>query len=166
MKVLGALVLLLSGCSNSSGDPEVAPGRALYDANCSSCHGKTAEGDGPMASSLPVQPPRLMDHLGHHTDAQLVQLIRGGVPPAMPPSSVTENEVQLIVDYVWTLVPEAEIAALRAEHEHIEAEGDSAMNSMAGMPAMPGMTPDSTFDQPAVPAEKLDVGVTRPANAD
>jgi mono/diheme cytochrome c family protein len=129
-------------CSASSDEPpEIAEGRALFEANCMPCHGEGARGDGPMASALPVQPPSILDHLGHHTKAQLARLVIGGIPPAMPPQPVTPEQVQLIVDYAWTLVPESEVAALRAMQEQMETMGDSVMAGVPGMAgtAMPGM---------------------------
>ena len=36
-----------------------ARGRAAFNLYCSSCHGKTARGDGPVAYSLKVSPPDL-----------------------------------------------------------------------------------------------------------
>jgi mono/diheme cytochrome c family protein len=128
-------LLLASGCARESGDPAVAEGRALYEANCASCHGENALGDGTLASTLPVPPPGLMAHLGHHTEAQLVQIIKNGLPPAMPPTSLPDEEIALIVDYVWTLVPEADVADLRAMQQQMEAmdaPGGEAMPGMSG----------------------------------
>jgi mono/diheme cytochrome c family protein len=140
-----AALLVLSGCGGDSDEPVLAGGRALYEANCMSCHGETALGDGPLASTLPVAPPGLKEHLGHHTQTELIRLIQGGVPPAMPPTPLDDAEIQLIVDYLWTLVPESEVAALREMQLHMEMMGDSPSGSMQGMPGMhqmPGM--DST----------------------
>jgi mono/diheme cytochrome c family protein len=131
-------LLLASGCAADSGeasDPAIAEGRALYEANCMTCHGESGLGDGPLARTLPVQAPSLMEHLVHHSEAQLVRIIQGGVPPAMPPTALAEEEVRLIVDYVWTLVPESDVAALREMQQHMETMGDSA-GSMQGMPGM------------------------------
>jgi aromatic ring hydroxylase len=101
-----------------------------------------------MAESLPVQPARLVDHLGHHTMAELTRLITGGVPPAMPPAPVNQGQIGLIVDYLWTLVPEDQVEALRAMQLQMEEMG-SGMGSMPGMQMdhsqgdMPGMQMDS-----------------------
>lgn len=127
----GGLVWVLRGPSGSDSASmgEVSAGQALFEGNCVECHGTRALGDGPMAGSLPVQPPSLLEHLAHHTRAQLVQLIRAGVPPAMPPASLTEEEVLLVIDHVWTLVPEADVAALRAMQEQMEMMGTEMMGT-------------------------------------
>lgn len=103
------------------GGDEPSAGEALYQAQCAMCHGEGARGDGPMAVSLPVPPPSILEHLGHHTQAQLVGLIRDGVPPAMPPANLTEDEIRLVIDYAWTLVPEDQVEALRAMRDQMEA---------------------------------------------
>lgn len=136
------------GCD--AGDPRMSQGQALFQANCATCHGPDARGDGPMASSLPVQPPSILQHLGHHTQAQLVQLITGGIPPAMPPQPLSPEQVQLVVDYVWTLVPESDVAALRAMQQQMEMMGDSAMANMPGTPGMPGMGMDANTTMPGM----------------
>ncbi len=130
---LAIAVLGVSACGGDDVPPEIAAGRDLYATHCAMCHGDDARGGGPMAASLPVPPPNILEHLGHHTGSQLLGLIRNGVPPAMPPAPLSEDEVRLVVDYVWTLVPESEAAALRAMRDQMEA----ADTSHAGH-AMPG----------------------------
>jgi mono/diheme cytochrome c family protein len=147
---LGTVLALSAGCGNggaSAGTSALAEGRVLYEANCMSCHGPTAQGDGPDAGSLPVRPATLTEHLGHHTQAQFIQLVRGGVPPAMPPADLSEDQVRLVVDYLWTLVPEEQVEALRAMQHQTETGGDAGMAGMdhsahtAGdSSSMPGMS--------------------------
>jgi mono/diheme cytochrome c family protein len=139
--LVAAAVFLVQGCGAGDGaaDGPVAQGQELYEVNCLACHGEGARGDGPMAGVLPVAPPNILEHLAHHTQAQLVRIIQNGLPPAMPPVALSDEEVRLVVDYVWTLVPEAEVAALRAMQEHMEMMGDSGMMNMPGMTGMPGM---------------------------
>ena len=122
-RMLAVALLGVGACGGADDElpPELAAGRDLYATHCAMCHGDGATGDGPMAASLPVPPPSILEHLGHHTGSQLLGLIRGGVPPAMPPSPLNEGEVQLVVDYVWTLVPESDVAALRAMRDQMEA---------------------------------------------
>jgi mono/diheme cytochrome c family protein len=140
-----AAVVLVQGCGAGTGDhghDPMSEARALYEANCLECHGADARGGGPLARALPVEPPSLLDHLGHHTMAQLIQLIRGGVPPAMPPTALGEDQIRQVIDYVWTLVPESEVAALRAMQQHMEMMGGAGMDSLQRVqevPAMPGM---------------------------
>jgi mono/diheme cytochrome c family protein len=129
-------------------DTDVAAGEALYRANCLECHGERALGDGPLAASLPVKPPSLLEHLGHHTADQLVQLIRAGIPPAMPPPALTEDEIRIVVDYVWTLVPESQVEALRAMRDSMERIEGGAPGMPMPMPAASPSAPpaDSGHD--------------------
>jgi mono/diheme cytochrome c family protein len=151
MAMFGVFAMGAGACGRDL-PPEIAAGRDLYEANCAMCHGEGARGDGPMAASLPVQPPSILEHLGHHTGAQLLGLIRNGVPPAMPPAPLSEEEVQLVVDYVWTLVPESEAAALRAMRDQMEtAQG-------AGAPASTPPAADSGHEGHTMPPSGSDSG--------
>ncbi len=130
--------MLLAACGGEDLTPELADGRSLYETTCSMCHGEGALGDGPMAANLPVAPPSLLLHLGHHTGAQLVGLIKSGVPPAMPPAPLDDRQIQLVIDYVWSLVPEAEVAALRSMRDQMEAaERARSAPADSGAHAMP-----------------------------
>jgi len=120
------LAFLLSAGMTACGGGGASAGEALFETNCAMCHGEDARGGGPMAASLPVQPPSILEHLGHHTQDQLVGLIRDGVPPAMPPAPLTEEEIRLVIDYAWTLVPESQVEALRAMRDQMEAAQGSA----------------------------------------
>ena len=143
---LASVALVGVACSSKHENPEIAAGHTLYEANCQMCHGETALGDGPMAASLPVQPESLIEHLGHHTMAELSRLVISGIPPAMPPAPVSEEELSLIVDYVWTLVPDERVAALREMQRQAEEMGQGS-GTMPGMEMdrseMPGMRGDS-----------------------
>lgn len=85
--------------------PELAQGRALYEANCVECHGAGATGDGPLAATLPVQPPSILDHLAHHTEDVLVRIAQTGIPPAMPPVAIGDDEARLLFGYLESLLP-------------------------------------------------------------
>ena len=142
---LAGLSLPAAACGPPE-DPAVAEGRALYEEGCLMCHGEDGLGDGPMASSLPVPPVSLIEHVGHHSSAEMYLLITRGIPPAMPPHSLTEEQVANIVDYIWTLVPEDQVDALRDMQRQIEEMGAPA-GGMPGMQmdhsAMPGMQGDT-----------------------
>ena len=63
----------------------VARGRAIYAAQCSSCHGEQGRGDGPSASALPAKPAdqtnfRVMDAMNDMTLARRIQAGGLGMP--------------------------------------------------------------------------------------
>ena len=144
-RALACAALLAAACSSGSEDPAIAAGHALYEAECQMCHGERALGDGPMAASLPVAPVSLIEHQGHHTMAELTRLVISGIPPAMPPAAVSEEELGLIIDYVWTLVPADQVAALRGMQRQAEAavQGTGASPDMGEDP--PGERQEFAF---------------------
>lgn len=113
---------------------EVSEGQALYAGNCAMCHGELGLGNGPMAASLPIEPPSLVEHLGHHAEDQLVRIIRTGVPPAMPQSPLSEDEVKLVIDYTWTLVPDSLVEELREMQRLAEMGVEMPMGGAMDMP--------------------------------
>jgi mono/diheme cytochrome c family protein len=132
--VSGLLVLAPLSCSGSAQEetaaapPEVAAvvdprtealarGRLLYEGNCAGCHGPGALGDGPLAASLPVAPANILEHLGDHSYEDMVKMVGEGIPPAMPPSTIGDDDVRLVLNYVWTLVPESQVGLLRSLQE-------------------------------------------------
>jgi mono/diheme cytochrome c family protein len=135
---LATAALVLSACGSGRDAPvaEAGSGQALFEANCAECHGERALGDGPMAGTLPVQPPSLLEHLGHHPQAQLVDLIRSGVPPAMPPAPLTEEEVLLVIEHAWTLVPDSMVDELREMQRMAEMGMDMSGMQLQGGPEM------------------------------
>jgi len=141
LALTATLPLALVACGGSGAD--VSAGQALFEANCATCHGTGGLGDGPMAANLPIQPPSILEHLGHHTEDQLIRLVQAGIPPAMPPSPRTAEELRLIIDYVWTLLPEERRAAMRALQDSV-ARGLVA----PGMPMSGGGAP---MDHGAMP---------------
>lgn len=147
-----AALALLACAACGGGGPDLAgsEGQALYEAECAICHGAGGLGDGPMAASLPVPPPSLLEHLGHHPADQLREIILTGVPPAMPPAPLTEAEVRLVVDYAWTLVPDSLVERLR-ELQRLAEMGmpmDMGGDTSSAMPGMDhsghAMPPDTT----------------------
>ncbi len=151
-----ALALLLTACGSEKAT-QISAGQMFYEAACSSCHGEGGLGDGPIADLLPVQPPILFEHLGHHSMDELVQLIRSGLPPGMPPAPLTDDEIQLVIDYMWEMVPDSLIAELRemqreAElgvsmsmpEDDINGQENSSANHMSGMTHSEQMEPSDT----------------------
>ena len=67
-----AVILGLMSLAQAAEEPgNAARGRASFTLYCSSCHGKTAKGDGPVASTLKVTP----------TDLTQLSLSNGGKFP-------------------------------------------------------------------------------------
>jgi len=69
-----------SGLANpNSGDPDaIAEGEILYQANCSSCHGFTGEGDGPVAAGLDPKSKNLAENQPNLSDSYLFWRISEG----------------------------------------------------------------------------------------
>jgi copper transport protein len=85
-------------------------GRELYTANCVSCHGAGARGDGPLAGALQPRPVDLTVHVPLHTDKELRDWISNGIPrTAMPAwgSQFSEEEIQAIINYLRQVAEQA-----------------------------------------------------------
>jgi mono/diheme cytochrome c family protein len=69
---------------------------ALYAQRCLGCHGPGGQGNGPLAASLPVQPPDFRDSVRQKSNSQIRRIIaegRGVMPafdPALRPAEVTD----------------------------------------------------------------------------
>ena len=87
-------------------EASVAAGRALYEANCTQCHGLTGRGDGPLASTLAIPPADFDLHVPYHTDVFFFEVITRGFGDVMPSFGGQLNEEDR-----WNL-----INFLRAEH--------------------------------------------------
>ncbi len=66
--ILAAVLALWTLAQAQTGDDNgnAARGRAAYSLYCSSCHGKTAKGDGPVAATLKVAPTDLTQLANAH----------------------------------------------------------------------------------------------------
>jgi mono/diheme cytochrome c family protein len=147
MAATAALLTLTAGCAGEAGsgssdapeapaavqtpverppvDPrvlELAAGRALYEESCLLCHGMTGAGDGPGAAGLAVKPTNIREHFGEHSFEEIVAHVVAGVPPAMPAAPMHESEVRLVLSYIWSTIPQAEQARLRALQEQAAEE--------------------------------------------
>jgi mono/diheme cytochrome c family protein len=82
----------------------VDQGKALFAANCASCHGDRGSGDGPTAGAL-VPPPTNFG-LQQPTHRRALEVLEKGVPgTAMPPwkSQLDEGQRQALADFVCSL---------------------------------------------------------------
>ena len=113
---LAALAVLLVPAMASAGD--AAAGKPVFQANCSSCHGMTGKGDGPVGAAL-TPPPRDLttgdfkfdtDGDGKPgTDADLKSVITkgalayGGSPLMAPWPTLTAAQVDDVVAFIRSL---------------------------------------------------------------
>jgi mono/diheme cytochrome c family protein len=89
----------------------IEQGRLLYQQHCSSCHGPSGGGDGPLAGSLDPPPANLRVHLvpGIHTDAQIFDWITNGFPNSAMPAfddTLAEQERWHVVNFIRTFASE------------------------------------------------------------
>lgn len=115
--LFAAAVALVPGAAHAAGD--AAKGKVLYDTNCSSCHGPTGMGDGPVGAALPEPKPRNFavgefkfdtDKDGKiGTDTDLMNVIShgaaayGGNPMMAPWAHLSEQDRADLVAYIRTL---------------------------------------------------------------
>jgi mono/diheme cytochrome c family protein len=113
---LAALAMLLVPAMASAGD--AAAGKPVFQANCSSCHGMTGKGDGPVGAAL-TPPPRdfskgdfKYDTDGDGkpgADADLKNVITkgalayGGSPLMAPWPTLTAAQIDDVVAYIRSL---------------------------------------------------------------
>ncbi len=91
---------------------DAANGAELYALYCSSCHGETGKGDGPVAAAFPTRPANHSDaaYMGKLSDADIYKVIqKGGASvgksPLMAPWGGVLSDPQLrdLVAYVRQL---------------------------------------------------------------
>jgi copper transport protein len=84
-----------------STEQSIERGRMLFMQSCIQCHGETGRGDGPLASSLPLQPANLYDHVPFHPDQYFYEVITRGLSGVMPAfSSLSEEDRWNIINYL------------------------------------------------------------------
>jgi len=111
-----AAAALLIPTTSLAADAEA--GKATFNANCSSCHGESGKGDGPVGAAL--QPPPRDFTVGDFkfdadgdgtpgTDADLTAVISqgaaafGGSPLMAPWPTLSDEDVANVVVYIRTL---------------------------------------------------------------
>lgn len=131
--VLGALMLVTSGCDRGSGidKAHLARGAALYAQHCARCHGAQAEGQlpaipfGSADAERGFLAPALngQGHCWYHSPAELFALIRDGTGVAGSPmpawgERLSDTELVALIGYLHSLWPkrlQANYAARYAE---------------------------------------------------
>ncbi|MGI8550360.1 MAG: c-type cytochrome [Dehalococcoidia bacterium] len=107
-----SLVLSQAGTSGAgtqaSAKTSVARRRQLFVANCASCHGQDARGDGPQAKLLDPPPANLVEHVPQHSDQQLLDWMANGIPTTAMPAfgkKLSDQDRQAILNYLRSLPP-------------------------------------------------------------
>ena len=86
-------------------DSSIVHGAALFAANCTTCHGVNAQGDGPSAKSLPVLPADLTaPHLWAHTEGDLFWYISHGMDGPSGALMMPAFDRILSSDSRWALI--------------------------------------------------------------
>ncbi len=109
-------------------------GKELYASTCSSCHGKDAKGDGPIAASLNPKPANLVAMSGMHPDGDFAWKIANG-RGAMPAwkSILNEKQIWELVNYIQTLNPNGKLMDMsKMDHSNMSAEDMKKMMSNMG----------------------------------
>ena len=104
--------------SAQSGDP--SEGRALYSANCASCHGANLEGQPDWMTrlpngKLPAPPHDETGHTWHHSDNQLFTIVKFGLAAIAPgyesdmpayEGKLSDAQISAVLDYIKSTWPE------------------------------------------------------------
>jgi len=113
-----AALALLTAPAAAFAAGDAAAGKAVFDANCSSCHGMTGAGDGPVGAALNPKPRDFTkgefkfdtDKDGKTgTDQDLTNVIRnggaayGGSALMAPWAALSDADVANVIAYIRTL---------------------------------------------------------------
>jgi mono/diheme cytochrome c family protein len=103
--VLGmALSVGLTGAAPAAtpaAQTEMMPGQAVFERNCAVCHGTRASGR--MGPPLNMLPPQLAELPPEVIAESLTELVRGGIPGAMPmfvPEQLSDAEILDLTNYL------------------------------------------------------------------
>jgi high-affinity iron transporter len=106
MRIL--LVLIALGSTNAMAD--TAKGAALYQANCSACHGPELDGNGPAGAALQPKPASFKDAAfwKDRDESALKASIKNGKPGTamMPFAHLPDADVEAIVAYLVANKPQ------------------------------------------------------------
>ena len=81
----------------------IARGKAVYTAECFTCHGTTGKGDGPQAKDLETNPGNLTNLQGQSPGALFWKVSEGKKPMPTFSTKLTEQQRWDVVNYIQTL---------------------------------------------------------------
>lgn len=104
----------------SARSDEASEGRALYAANCASCHGASLEGQAEWmkrlpSGRLPAPPHDETGHTWHHSDKQLFAIVKEGLATIAPgyesdmpvfKGVLTDKQIVAVFAYIKSTWPE------------------------------------------------------------
>jgi putative copper export protein/mono/diheme cytochrome c family protein len=83
----------------------IVHGARLFAANCVTCHGADATGDGPNAKSLPIPPADLTaEHFWAHSDGELYWYISHGFEAPSGGTAMPGFSATLSTEAIWDLI--------------------------------------------------------------
>lgn len=104
----GALAVALVFATTAFAQP-TKQGRALFASHCSMCHGEDADGQGPLASRLPLKPRNFRSEPLHWGNSlrSVVLTVTNGRSGVMPSFSdvLTPAQIDQVANYVWGVMP-------------------------------------------------------------
>jgi mono/diheme cytochrome c family protein len=149
--------------SLSSTGELIAQGKALYQKNCTSCHGQTGKGDGPEVGTLSTKPTDLTDQslMAQTSPSSLYQAISSGIAPDMPAYTGTldVNERWALTDYLRTLTFILPVASQNAYPP--PTDQGVTTSSLNAYPA-PQASPEPVVTQSPVITSTSEVSPTAP----
>lgn len=121
LRTLSALAALVAsaGCAAS---PSAEDGERLYQIHCSTCHGINLEGQpdwmtrGPDGR-LPAPPHDASGHTWHHSDSQLLAIVRDGLATIAPgyetdmpafAGVLSDGQIAAVLEYIRSRWPHRE----------------------------------------------------------
>ena len=140
--VVGAAVVILTGCGGSQSDPSsradasngalVATGAKIYAQHCAACHGAKLEGQPNWRARLPngrlpAPPHDESGHTWHHPDGVLFGITKHGLVPGRyaPPGyesdmpafagKLTDEEIWAVLSFIESHWKSPDVLEARAE---------------------------------------------------